>query len=304
LFSLRAAQTSGHGRVKAFIDWVLAQRVRPILLAVVAAPLLAPVSAAFIALETVRREFAGGVVCALGMLAGLLAITTLAGVDTGVFAVIGAICVVSGVGIGLLIRRTGNLVLAYQMVVLIGMVVVTAVGLVGLDTRALFDATLQDLVALLQANDVPPEEVAFFEERGAALAFAAGIFWQLTGTLLIAYWWSLLATRQRRFGQEFRSLALGRVLGGIATLVVLLGLASGVELVQNLLPLAGFAFLLQGVAVVHAWAHAKRWPPALVAPLYVLLLLPGVNLLVAMPLSVVGLLDNWFDLRALMRSQA
>jgi len=97
---------------------------------------------------------------------------------------------------------------------------------------------------------------------------------------------------------------MGRVLGAIATLVIVIGLASKVELVQNLMPLALLGFLLQGVAVVHAWAHAKRWPPGLVAPLYVLLLMPAVNVLVAVPLSVVGVVDNWFDLRALIRPQA
>jgi hypothetical protein len=126
----------------------------------------------------------------------------------------------------------------------------------------------------------------------------------LVGALLLAYWWSLVAARQRRFGQEFRRLAMGRVLGAIATLVIVIGLASSVELVQNLMPLALLGFLLQGVAVVHAWAHAKRWPPGLVAPMYVLLLMPAVNVLVAVPLSIVGVVDNWFDLRALIRPQA
>jgi hypothetical protein len=289
--------------VKAFIDWVLAQRLRPIVLAVVAAPLLTPVSSALIALETVRRDFAGGVICALGTLAGLFAITTLAGVDTSVFAV-GAVCVISGVVIGLLIRRAGNLVLAFQTTVLIGMVLVTAIGLLGFDTRVLFEATMQDLIALLEADEASKAYVEFIQERGAALAFSAVVFVQLVGTLMLAYWWSQIAMRQRGFGQEFRNLALGRVLGVVATLVLVLGLASGVELVQNLLPLAGFGFLLQGVAVVHAWAHAKRWPPGLVAPLYVLLLLPAVNVLVAVPLGVVGVVDNWFDLRSLIRSQA
>ncbi|HUL82535.1 MAG TPA: hypothetical protein VL131_10335 [Gammaproteobacteria bacterium] len=289
--------------MKAFIDWVLAQRLRPIVLAVVAAPLLTPVSSALIALETVRRDFAGGVICALGTLAGLLAITTLAGVDTSVFAV-GAVCVVSGVVIGLLIRRAGNLALAFQTTVLVGMVLVTAIGLLGFDTRVLFEATMQDLIALLEADEASKAYVEFIQERGAALAFSAVVFVQLVGTLMLAYWWSQIAMRQRGFGQEFRNLALGRVLGVVATLVIVLGLASGVELVQNLLPLAGFGFLLQGVAVVHAWAHAKRWPPGLVAPLYVLLLLPAVNVLVAVPLGVVGVVDNWFDLRSLIRSQA
>src|SRR6476661_173058 len=47
-------------------------------------------------------------------LAGLLAVAWLSGADMGLFAAIGVICAISGVGIGLLIRRAGNLVLAYQ----------------------------------------------------------------------------------------------------------------------------------------------------------------------------------------------
>ena len=288
--------------MKAFVDWVLARRVRPIILAVVAAPLLAPVASALIALETVRRDFTGGVICGLGTLAGLLAIAALAGADTSLFAAIGVICAVSGVGVGMLIRRAGNLVLPYQMAVLIAMLAVVAIQLLGIDLRSFFGPELHDIVSMLRANDVPPEEIAFIEERGAAIAFATGVFWQLVGALLLAYWGSLIAARQRRFGQEFRRLAMGRVLGAIATLVIVLGLASGVELVQNLVPLAALGFSLQGVAVVHAWAHAKRWPPGLVVPLYVLLLTPAV-VLVALPLSLVGVVDNWFDLRALIRPQ-
>jgi len=290
--------------VKAIVDWVFAQRVRPIILAVVAAPLLALVSGALIAVETARRDFAGGVICALGTFAGLLGIAALVGADLSLFAAIGSACAVSGVGIGLLIRRAGNLVLAYQTAVLVSMVVVAAVGLLGFDLRTFFASAVQEFVALMQANDMPPEDIAFIDERGPAIVFGVAVFSQLVGVLLLAYWWSLIAARQRRFGQEFRRLALGRVLGAIATLVIVLGLASRVELVQNLVPLALLGFLLQGVAVVHAWAHAKKWPPGLVAPLYVLLLMPAVNVLVVLPLSLVGVVDNWFDLRALIRPQA
>jgi len=35
----------------------------------------------------------------------------------------------------------------------------------------------------------------------------------------------------------------------------------------------------------------------------VLLLVPALNVLVVLPLSVVGVVDNWFDLRALIRKQ-
>jgi uncharacterized protein YybS (DUF2232 family) len=289
--------------VKAFIDWVFAQRVRPILLALVAAPLLQPVAAALIAVETARRDFAGGVICALGVLAGLLAIATIAGADTSLFAAIGVVCAVSGVGIGMLIRRAGNLVLAYQAAVLVAMVLVAAIWILGFDVRSFFAPAVQELVALLESNEMPSEDVALIQERGAAVVLAAAMFWQLVGTLLLGYWGFLLATRQRRFGQEFRRLALGRVLGAIATALIVLVLALDNELVQNLAPLALLGFVVQGIAVVHAWAHAKRWPPALLAPLYVLLLVPALNVLVVLPLSLVGVVDNWFDLRALIRPQ-
>lgn len=289
--------------MKAFIDWVLAQRVRPILLAVVAAPLLQPVAAALIAVETARRDFAGGVICALGVLAGLLGIATIAGADTSLFAAIGVVCAVSGVGIGMLIRRAGNLVLAYQAAVLVAMMLVAAIWILGFDVRSFFAPAVQELATLLESNEMPSEDVALIQERGAAVVLAAAMFWQLVGTLLLGYWWFLLATRQRRFGQEFRRLALGRVLGAIATVLIVLTLAFDNELVQNLAPLALLGFVLQGVAVVHAWAHAKRWPPGLVAPLYVLLLVPALNVLVVLPLSLVGVVDNWFDLRALIRPQ-
>jgi hypothetical protein len=289
--------------VKAVIDWVLAQRVRPILLAVVAAPLLQPVAAALIAVETARRDFAGGVICALGTLAGLLAIAAISGADMSLFAAIGIVCAISGVGVGVLIRRAGNLVLAYQAAVLIAMVLVAAIWIVGFDVRSFFAPAVQEIVTLLQSNDMPSEDIALIQERGAAVVLAAAVFWQLVGALLLAYWWFLVATRQRRFGQEFRRLALGRVLGAVATALIVLALAFDFELVQNLAPLALLGFVLQGVAVVHAWAHAKKWPPGLVAPLYVLLLMPALNVLVVLPLSLVGVVDNWFDLRALIRPQ-
>ena len=289
--------------MKAFIDWVLAQRVRPILLAVVAAPLFQPVAAAFIALETARRDFSAGVICGLGVLAGLLAIAWLSGADTGLFAAIGVACAVWGVGIGVLIRRAGNLVLAYQAAVLVALVLAAAIWILGFDVRAFFAPALQDVVAMLESNEVPSEDVALVQEWGAAVALALAVFSQLVGTLLLGYWWFLLATRQRRFGQEFRRLTLGRVLGAVATAVIVLALAFDFALVQNLAPLAVLGFVPPGLAVVHTWAHAKRWPPGLVAPFYVLLLVPALNLLVVMSISLVGVVDNWFDLRALIRPQ-
>jgi hypothetical protein len=288
--------------VKAFVEWVLSKRLHPVVLAVVAAPLLPVVSAALIALETARRGVTAGAFCGVATIVGLVSVALLSRADPALFATMGLICAGSGVGIGALITRAGHLVLAYQAAMLICLVTVGTVTLAGLDVRQFFEPAIRELVALL-ANELPPEQVAFIEERSVTVLLATTVFSQVIGALLLGYWWSSLAAGQRRFGEEFRRLALGRSLGIVATALIVLGLVFDSELVQNLTPLALFGFLLQGVAVLHAWAHAKRWHPGVLAPLYLLLLMPPLNVLVVLPLSMVGLVDQWFDLRASLRPQ-
>jgi hypothetical protein len=297
----------GGVHVKAFVDWVLSKRLHPVVLAIVAAPLLPVVSASLIALVTARRGITAGVFSGAATIVGLLLLglllrTQSAGTEPAVFASMGLICAGSGLGIGALIRRAGHLVLAYQAAMLICLVAVAAVTVVGLDVRHFFEPAIRELVALV-SNELPPEQVAFIEERSVTVLLATAVFSQVIGALLLGYWWAVLAAGQRRFGQEFRRLALGRSLGIAATALIGLGLVFDSELVQNLTPLALFGFLLQGVAVLHAWAHAKRWHPGLLAPLYLLMLMPPLNVLVVLPLSMVGLVDQWFDLRASLRPQ-
>jgi hypothetical protein len=294
--------------LKAFVDWVLSKRLRLVVLAVAGAPLSLPVvSAALLALETARRGIVAGALAGIAtilglVLLGLLLRTQSQETEPALFASLGLVCAGSGVGIGALIRRAGHLVLAYQAAMLICFVAVGAVTVAGLDVRHYFEPAIRELVALV-SNELPPEQVAFIEERSVTVLLATIVFSQVIGALLLGYWWALLAAGQRRFGQEFRRLALGRSLGIFATALIALGLVFDSNLVQNLTPLALFGFLLQGVAVLHAWAHAKRWHPGLLAPLYLLLLLPPLNVLVVLPLSMVGLVDQWFDLRASLRPQ-
>jgi hypothetical protein len=288
--------------VKVFVDWVLAQRARLVIVAIVAAPLLSIVSAALIALETTRKGARWGALSAVFMIGGLVLLAILSRTDALLFAAVGAVCAVTGVAAGGLIRRSGNLVLAFQAAVLICLVVVLLIGVVGFDARPFFQPAIEELVALLP-SDTPQEQVAFVQQRTATILLATAVFLQIIGALLIASWWASLAAGQRRFGHEFRQLKLGRLLGVIATVLVVLGLVFDAPVVQNLTLLAMLGFLLQGVAVLHAWAHAKRWHPALLVPMYLLLLMPGLNVLIVLPIGMVGLVDQWFDLRARMRPQ-
>jgi hypothetical protein len=288
--------------VKVLVDWLLAQRLRLIVVAVVAAPLLSVVSAALIALETARRGAVSGALSAAAMVGGLALLAVLSRADVPLFAGVGLVCAVTGVAIGGLIRRAGNLVLAFQAAVLFCLGAVLLVGVIGIDARPFFEPAVAEFVALLP-SDTPPEQVTFVEQRLAEVLLASAVFLQVTGALLLGFWWTLLAAGERRFGHEFRQLKLGRLLGVAATGFIVLGLVFDAPVVQNLTLLGLLAFLVQGVAVLHAWAHAKQWHPLVLAALYLLLLMPGLNVVIVLPISMMGLVDQWFDLRASSRSR-
>jgi len=60
--------------------------------------------------------------------------------------------------------------------------------------------------------------------------------------------------------------------------------------------MAVVGFLFQGLAVLHARSHSENWPKAVVILVYCLFI-PWTELAL-MGVSAVGLLDNFFELRA------
>lgn len=286
--------------MKTLTDWLLAQRQRLVIVAIVAAPLLPILTAALLALETIRRGAAQGAVSAGFGVAGLSLLAVLSRTGVLAFALIGLVSMGGGVAIGILIRWAGNLVLAFQVVWLVCFVAVFAFAAFGPDPAVLFAPILDDFKEALQAPPGSEEQVQEIVARTAqTLPSITALL--LAGTaLFVAYWWCTVAAGEPRFAAEFRQLKLGRWLGSIATVVVVLGLVFDAPLVQNLRAMAVFGFLFQGLAVTHAWVHAKQWHLGLLVLFYVLLVLPPVTIAV----TVVGLVDNWLDLRKPVRSAA
>ena len=185
----------------------------------------------------------------------------------------------AGVALGALVRRTGNLGLAFQTTVLFCLVAVLVLSLGWPDLRSRFDTAVEEVAQAVRAGGADDEQVAMIEGLGGMMLLATFSSCSWSG---LCCWPIGGHARHRRAALRARvSSARARpLLGGVATLLLALGLVFDAELVQNLLPLAMLAFVVQGFAVVHAWAHAKRWHPALVAPVYILLVTP--------PTAVVG----------------
>ena len=132
----------------------------------------------------------------------------------------------------------------------------------------------------------------------------AGIYLQLMAALLLGSWWASKTQEESQFGRQFRQLRLGRLVGIPATLLMASSLLLDGPVIRNLFPLGLFAFWFQGIAVVHAWAWAKRWSAGFLVPMYVLLIMPVTAAVTILLLASVGLVDNWIELRGPLARQS
>lgn len=288
--------------MKIFVDWVLSRPYRLVLVAIVFTLLLPVVTAALVVLNTLHRGSAQGAAAAAATFALLAVLAIPTGADQVLW--VGGSAIGFGVAIGALLRWAGALALGFQSTVLGAYAAAIAISLFGPEPAVLIEPLQRWLIEFLQAGEATPEQldlIRTWETMLLGIAFAV-VFAQLVGAMLLGYWWMSLARGQRNFGPEFRALKLGRVLGISAMVLVSVGLVVDVSLVQNLAAIAVFGFLFQGLAVMHAWAHARKWHPAFIWPVYILFVTP-LTWVAIFGLSAVGLLDNVFELRAGARAE-
>lgn len=287
--------------MQAFVDWVLARRHRSLMLTVLLTP-VPPAAAALITVETVLRGPAQGVVNAVAALIAAALIEHFAEGQPGALTRLTLVSFAFAVGAGVLLQQMRSLTLAFQGLVLFCFLGAALLSFGSGPGGWLFGPVLEQLQELLRQSGANEAQLELVRAQSVPLLLAV-LFAQVVGGLFLAYWWISLAAKEPRFGAEFRRLALGKVLGLVASAVVTVGLVFDASLIQNLSSLALIGFLFQGFAVLHAWAHAKRWHAAFVAPVYVLLVTP-LMVAVVLALSAVGLIDNWFNLRAPLHAQS
>lgn len=288
--------------MRVLIQWVLSQRYWLVLAAIVFSPLPA-VASALMVLNTLHRGAREGLLTALMASAGLALLAVATGGEWREVAVVGGAMMFAGALIGSLLRWGGLLVLAFQGTVLASVLVAASVMLLGPEPEVLSRVLAERFTELMWGNAATGEQIALIDSWRPLLpgiTFAA-TFAQLAGALFLGHWAYAFARAEAHFGAEFRALRLGRVLGIPA--VILVGAAFILEtpLVQNLAPIALFAFLFQGIAVMHAWVQARRWNAAWLWPVYILLVTPWAVIPFG-GLSVVGLVDNIFPLRPRLES--
>lgn len=291
--------------MKGFAQWLLGRRYRPVILAAAfaPAPLISFASTALMTLETLHRGGRQGFSSALVATGGVLILAWVWGADPSNFALAGGVTLLSGVGLGVLLRWAGTLALAFQGVVVVCAAGAVFAGVFWPDPGSIITPIVAQGVEWLRSTGASEGEIQAVSEGWERLFvgfLTLVIFLQLMAPLLLGSWWAALMNPVPQFGRQFRELRLGRFLGIPATLLMAARLILDGPVIQNLFPLVLFAFWFQGISVVHAWGKVRQWNPAIVAAMYVLLLPPftGVTILA---IASLGLVDNWIDLRAPLR---
>lgn len=113
--------------------------------------------------------------------------------------------------------------------------------------------------------------------------------------LFVARNWQAALYNPGGFRAEFHALRFGVTAALLALALLAAGLVSDSDLLLNLLPLIVVLFLFQGLAIAHALIRRRGLGSAWLSGLYILLVfgLPYSPSL----LALLGLADNWLDLR-------
>jgi hypothetical protein len=264
-------------------------------------PPIGIISGATPALVTLRR----------GGLAGLQ-VVSVALIGTGVLAYlllnspwvglgIAAIQWLPLVLLALILRQTVSLPLAVLAAGGLGMVGLGVLYLVVPEPDAMWRSVLDQLFrpklegASTELSQTQIEALLDQVARMMSAVLAASLSVSMVLSLLLARWWQALLDNPGGFGREFRALRLGRSVSLIALVVFVAVAFAQAPLLLGLAAVLGGILIFQGLAVVHGLVAVRRLNVGWLIAVYVLLFLVPQSLVL---LVVLGLVDNWLDLRA------
>lgn len=269
-------------------------------------PLVGLVSSATVALVTLRLGAVEGLVVGVfaGLTSGLLA-----------FAVLGSPLPTIGFALalwlpvwvlGIVLHNTRSLSLTIQLASLIGLVIVLALRLGSGDPTLYWAEILEPIrEGLVQGEVLKDEgshELVAEVARWMTSAFAATFYFQALLALFLGRWWQSLLYNPGGFGKEFSELRLGKGVGALSiVLLLVLMLRSESQWAADLLLLIAPLLFLQGLAIAHFAVAARNAGRGWLIVLYALLVLvmPHGEILIA----GLGLGDIWMDVRAKIRAR-
>ena len=289
--------------MRSFVGWASSRPYRLVLLTIVFVHILAPLSAGLLVVDALRRGPRAAMLSAIAAILGVSALGLIVGANLVDTLSLTAPILLGGAASGALLSWSRSLSLAFQGTI-IGGIVVSFVLFGAFPEVSQLGQMLQDeALSLLEAGGASPAQLDQFASVDPIELVRVLLILSLASlvaALMLGYWWYALIGEGVRFGPDFRALKLGRVAGIVLMTLIVADLFLDAELIQNVAPMAVIGFLFQGLSVLHARAHNDKWPRAVIVLIY-FTFVPW-TYVALMGLSAIGLVDNFFDLRARPRT--
>lgn len=283
--------------MKGFVEWLAARRYRMILLAaaLVLVPGIGIVGQAVVAFAVLWRGTGEGALIAIAATALIVVALSIAGGEPATRSVVVILSWLPVFALAALLRSSRSLSLTVQTATVVVATLVTLVFLFGdpvSSAREFLTVYAAEVVGQLSEDAI----VALSHILTGALGAVALLV--SLGALFIGRAWQASVHRPGGFSLEFRDLRLGTVVLGIASVVFVTAGLSGLPVLQNLTLVLLSAYLLQGLAVVHAFVASTTsglgtlWLASTYLALIVLMqfAVPAV--------AGLGFLDSWFNFRS------
>ncbi len=201
---------------------------------------------------------------------------------------------------GSIVGRYGSMSFALQLLVGVALIGVLAAAVAVPDSAAFWEPVLRELLARADMAELA-EPLGEDLTRAAAImngVIAASLVVSVMISLAVGAWLAA-GVGGPPLGQLFRALTLGRVLSGVAVIAGIAALGGAPAVAGHALLVLAMGLTFQGLSVLHWVAYRRQWPAAWSLLLYgPMLLSPAIAVMAVVPLTVLGLADNWWPLRA------
>jgi len=194
-----------------------------------------------------------------------------------------------------ILRTSNSLALTLLAGVLIGGLVIAFQYLFWADLESnWFSQLIQRRAGEAQIAREEAEQLAQFV-RFMMLLMASSLYLMYILVIFIARWLQAKLADSRGFGQEFRTLTLGKPAALVAVVVVPLGLLLQQAWLISFAFIVVIAFMFQGIAVVHSRLATRKQAYGLFVLFYVLLVFTWQ--ITGILTAITGIVDNWLDFR-------
>jgi hypothetical protein len=158
----------------------------------------------------------------------------------------------------------------------------------------LIEQSIAQLKAHPEYQDVDIANNAQLLVHFMVLVLGSAMYLLFIGILLMARSMQARLADSDGFGTEFRAISFGKSIGLVAVILLAFSFWVNQTWISSIALLLMTGFLFQGIAVVHTKVSRSKRPRLLNTLFYVLLFIFPQAVVIT---ALVGLLDNWLDLR-------